>query len=167
MRLELVLILGFVVAASGTPANVVSADKAVGASAMSAAASALMTTQTIPGVAIDRAADGLFYVDAKAGYGDVRFLIDTGATHVVLSHADARRANGTAIAGSGGVIITAGGPAEVDWVVLESLEIHGRILRQVKAAVPHEDTGISLLGQNALAQFPALHINGDRLTFSS
>jgi len=97
----------------------------------------------------------------------VRFLIDTGATHVVLSHADARRANGTVIAGSGGIIMTAGGPAEVDWVVLESLEIRGRILRQVKAAVPHEDTGISLLGQNALAQFSALHINGDRLTFSS
>src|SRR3546814_2671774 len=43
-------------------------------------------------VVIPRSEDGHFYADAQVGAATVRFLIDTGATAVALSRADAQRA---------------------------------------------------------------------------
>src|SRR5690606_31402517 len=42
-------------------------------------------------VAIGRAADGHFWVDAEVNGEPVRFLVDTGASHVILSMADAEQ----------------------------------------------------------------------------
>src|SRR3546814_7567818 len=43
-------------------------------------------------VVIPRSEDGHFYADAQVGAATVHFLIDTGATAVALSRADAQRA---------------------------------------------------------------------------
>ena len=112
-----------------------------------------------------RAANGMFYIDGNFGEGSIRFLIDTGASHVVLSHNDARTVGAYSKPAGVAVLATAGGPVDVDWVVIPRIEIDSRVLRDVKAAVPRQDIGISLLGQNALAQFGSVHINGDHLTF--
>src|SRR5688500_6079381 len=41
---------------------------------------------------LQRSADGHFYVDAQVNGARIRFLVDTGATFVALTAADARRA---------------------------------------------------------------------------
>jgi aspartyl protease family protein len=94
-------------------------------------------------------------------------VVDTGATHVVLSHADAKRAGVSVATGTPDVIATAAGQIGVNWVILERVELQGKVLRHVKAAVPRQDIGVSLLGQNALGQFQGLRIDGDRLTLLS
>jgi aspartyl protease family protein len=111
-----------------------------------------------------RADDGLFYVDGHANGQTVKFLVDTGASYIVLSHRDATKLAVTRLDGADRTHLqTAAGLARVDWVKIPELHVNGRILREIRAAVPRHDVGISLLGQNALAQFHAIHITGDRL----
>jgi aspartyl protease family protein len=113
---------------------------------------------------IQRGNDGLFYIDAQLGSGKARLLVDTGASHVTLSHADAKKAISRPDRNGGPKIMTAAGAIEADWVIIEKLELHGNVLKDVKAAVPHRDTGLSLLGQSALVQFSSVQINGDHLS---
>lgn len=108
--------------------------------------------------------NGLFYVGGEVGAKSIRFLVDTGASHVILSHADARKVDADTAVGDTRTVITAGGPVAVDWIVIKEIAFEGHVIKNLKAAVPRRDVGLSLLGQNALAQFDAVHINGDRLT---
>lgn len=110
--------------------------------------------------------DGLFYVDGKLENRSIRFLVDTGASHVVLSHRDAKKVAPYVPSNTTGVVVTAGGPVAVDWIVIEEISFDGHSIKNLKAAVPRRDTGVSLLGQNALAQFDSLSIEGDTLTLS-
>ena len=113
-----------------------------------------------------RATDGLFYVQALSGQNRFKFLVDTGATHVVLSHSDASRLTLSKVKDADSQYVeTVSGSAKVDWVVIKEIEIEGRILKSLRAAVPHNDVAVSLLGQNALAQFQSLRISGDELHF--
>lgn len=115
------------------------------------------------GSAIARSSDGLFYITAQSAAGDVRMLVDTGASHVVLSHEDARKLGARRQNGESSMIATAAGIIETDWVVIAKLAINGHVLRDVQAAVPRHDVKTSLLGQNALAQFNAIRIEDDKL----
>lgn len=137
---------------------------AVGASAMTARASGSAIDVAAPHVGIPRSSDGLFYISAQGRSGAARFLVDTGASHVILSHADATAIKTRADTSRTQAIATAGGAVEADWVIIEKLELHGHVLKDVVAAVPRRDVGISLLGQNALVQFSGMRIDGDRLT---
>lgn len=136
------------------------------ASAMTARAVAGQASQSSAVKGIMRASNGLFYVSANVGSGEARFLVDTGASHVILSHSDAKKAIRRSNRQKTQGFITAGGAIAVDWVVLETLVIEGQTLRQVEAAIPHRDIGISLLGQNALVQFSSVRIEGDQLSLS-
>lgn len=113
--------------------------------------------------AIARSPDGLFYTTAHSPSGDVRLLVDTGASHVVLSHEDARKLGAKRQSAKQSTIATAAGTIDADWVMIERLEIGGHILKDVRAALPRSDVQISLLGQNALAQFSEVRIEGDNL----
>lgn len=115
---------------------------------------------------INRAADGLFYVGANLGTGEARFLIDTGASHVILSHADAKLAKVRTDQTTSAMLYTAGGTIDVDWVIIDELKVAGVVLKDVKAAVPRRDVGLSLLGQNALVGFSGVRIKGDSLSFN-
>jgi aspartyl protease family protein len=115
---------------------------------------------------IRRASNGLFYVTANVGSGDARFIVDTGASHVILSHSDARKSITRSNRKKTQDLMTAGGAIAVDWVVLDTLVIEGQVLRNVEAAIPQRDVGVSLLGQSALAQFSNVWIKGDQLTLS-
>lgn len=165
MRQALVYIAGFLTAASASPASLGMLDDRDG-SAFSARFSIAAVNQDRSSVSISRAEDGLFYVDAAVQSGSVRFLVDTGASHVIMSHADAARAGGRRVPRKSGLIQTAGGPVAVRWVVVDRMAVAGSVLLNVEAAVPEKDVGLSLLGQNALAQFSRLEINGDDLLLS-
>lgn len=136
------------------------------ATAFSARQSNLQITDTVLRSDILRANDGLFYISADVGPRQIRFLVDTGASHVVLSHTDARNSNAIPVSGQGSMILTAGGELAADWVTIDEMTVDGHVLRDVKAAVPRQDIGLSLLGQNALAQFTSVHIIGDHLRFT-
>lgn len=115
-----------------------------------------------PGVT-QRANDGLFYINAHLGTGKARLLVDTGASHVTLSHSDAKKAISRPDPDGGPRIMTAAGAIDTDWVIIEQLEVQGHVLKDIKAAIPHRDTGLSLLGQSVLIRFSGVRIDGDNL----
>ena len=114
---------------------------------------------------IQRQTDGLFYVNADIGSDEARFIVDTGASHVILSHADAKKAIIAPDPNNGSQIITAIGSVDADWVIIKRIVIAGHILENVPAAIPHRDTELSLLGQSALVRFSSVRIEGDQLAF--
>lgn len=111
-----------------------------------------------------RAADGMFYVRARVNGRPVRFLVDTGASVTVLTPADAARVGAAPHhPGFGARMDTAGGRARMAWTRLASVRVAGREARGVRAALVRGNLGVSLLGQNMLAQLGAVRIEGDRL----
>lgn len=115
---------------------------------------------------IERARDGMFYVDARVNDRMVRFLIDTGATHIVLSPGDAARvAAEPDAARPRAALRTAGGRTRMDWVRLGQVGVGGRTEHDVRAVVASDQSAVpvSLMGQNMLSRLSSLTISGDRL----
>lgn len=108
-----------------------------------------------------RAADGHFYADAMVNGAQVHFLIDTGASMVALTPADAQRA-GIALPAERASAQGAGGTIEVIPVIIERIAIGPLEARDVPGAVARE-LPISLLGQSFLAQVGRVEISGDRM----
>lgn len=119
-----------------------------------------------PAPVAQRANDGLFYVRGTGGAGSVTFLVDTGASHVVLGHKDIDKLKIAPLQTfDRDYLKTASGKVQVKWVVIDELSVGGSTLHNVRAAIPQSDIGISLLGQNALAQFQTVNIDGDTISF--
>lgn len=115
---------------------------------------------------IQRERDGLFYVRANVNGRPVRFLIDTGASVVVLSKADARAVGALPSAARYGArMATAGGDRPMAWTRLRSVTVAGHEVRGVTAAVVSGGPQVSLLGQNLLAKLGAVRIEGDKMAF--
>lgn len=108
-----------------------------------------------------RADDGHFYAEAQVNGARIRFLVDTGASIVALTPADAQRA-GIALPSERSKAIGAGGEVEVMPVMLNRVAIGTLSANQVRAAVaPH--LPVSLLGQSFLSQVGTVEISGDRM----
>lgn len=122
---------------------------------------------TSSGSEVIRSSDGLFYVTAIVNGVPIRFLVDTGASMIVLRPEDARRA---------GVQMkedafrhtadTAGGKTAMAKVMLDEVIVGGTTQRALNAAVVRHDMPVSLLGQNWVAQLASLTISGDRMLFN-
>lgn len=107
---------------------------------------------------------GHFLADAAVNGTHVRFLVDTGASHVALTPFDAQRL---------GFDIdeldyrqpyqTANGIAYAAPVRLEEVSIGSVSIRNVRASVMKEGLTQSLLGMSFLGELSALEIVGDRL----
>ena len=81
----------------------------------------------------------------------LRFLVDTGASSVVLSSADARRAGVNYLTGTRGLTQTANGVVPVYTVKLDTLRIGDITLNNVDAAVIEGDRlPLALLGMSFL-----------------
>ncbi len=116
-------------------------------------------------IVIRRARDGHYYLDTKVNGVAIRFLVDTGATSVALTRADAKRLgfdpdrlDYTLRVG------TAGGER---WAApLPPLEVAiGRLrLANVRAHVNDGGLEDSLLGMTVLSRFKSVAIEGDALT---
>lgn len=119
-----------------------------------------------PSHSITRASDGLFYVDAIVNDQPMRFIVDTGASIVVLTHSDARRIGLGVDEGRFNTNVqTVGGNTNMAMTSLNHVRIAGREVRQLRAAVVREGLGVSLLGVNALSQLGQVTIEGDVLRF--
>jgi aspartyl protease family protein len=123
--------------------------------------------KTADGSEVLRAADGLFYVTAIVNGAPVRFLLDTGASMVVLTPEDARRAgvapeqeHFTASAE------TANGRTSMARVMLDEIIVGDKHVAQVGAAVVQDNLKVSLLGQSWLSRLKAVTITGDRMVLN-
>ena len=141
------------------------ADAEAGVPSRADTAAVLSTPQ---GVVSERAEDGLFYVTGRLGKRQVRFLVDTGSTDVVLSAADASRL-GAGLEDVGVARLrTAGGAAAVRKVRIKRVRLAGRVVRDITAVVAPAGAGVrvSLMGQSLLSRLGTLRISGDRLSLS-
>lgn len=117
------------------------------------------------GGAVRRSPDGLFYVNAAVNGVPVRFLIDTGASVVVLTAADAQRVGVMPPAESfRHAAETAGGRATMARVTLASLAAGPAERQGIDAAIADTGLGVSLLGQSWLSKLQSITISGDEMT---
>jgi aspartyl protease family protein len=111
-----------------------------------------------------RAPDGLFYVTGRVNGVKVRFLLDTGATMVVLTPQDAARVGASDGIRRGHLLMeTAAGPSAVDRVTLDAVSIAGHRVANVNAAVVRRGLKVSLLGQNLLSRLGPVTLSGNAL----
>ena len=107
---------------------------------------------------------GHFLVDAEVNGTKVTFLVDTGASSVVLSPADARRA-GLAPERLRFTerFNTANGTVRAAPVELREIRIGQLAQRYVPASVNEAPMGISLLGMTFLGRLESWSVEGGRL----
>jgi aspartyl protease family protein len=118
-------------------------------------------------IEVPRAPDGHFHLEAEIGGTPVTFIVDTGASMVVLSREDAQRVGFDVDAlDFSGRATTANGAVAVAPVRLDEIRIGPVAVTNVGAAVNGGDLGISLLGMSFLNRFARIEIVGDRLTLS-
>ena len=113
---------------------------------------------------LTRAPDGHFYTDAQVNGTVIRFLVDTGASSVALSKADAAKiglqftdADFTA-RGQG-----AGGALLLKPVMLDRIIVGTTAAANVEGVIVNSDMKVSLLGQSWLKRVGTVEIKGDRM----
>jgi aspartyl protease family protein len=112
---------------------------------------------------LQRKPDGHFYVTAEVNGTPITFLVDTGATTIALSEADARAA-GLPFSREEfePIARTANGVARGKALTISKVAIEGKEVMEVEAAVV-EGAELSLLGQSYLARISGVQMNGDTM----
>jgi len=111
-----------------------------------------------------RSGDGHFYIDAEVNGRPVRFLVDTGASEVVLSPADARRLGFTpSMLTFDRIYQTANGIGRGAPVVLQSIAVGPFRFDEVAASVNDVAMSDSLLGLSFLNRLSGYEVRGDSL----
>ena len=113
---------------------------------------------------IERSDDGHFYVDAEVNGQLVHFLIDTGASSVVLTMADAKHV-GLPFSPGQFRVIARGASGDVSGQILKigRVAIGGKEAFDVEGAVVADGLDVSLLGQSFLSRIGTLVIDGDKM----
>ena len=115
-------------------------------------------------VEVDRAQDGHFYLTLDINSVPTRFVVDTGATDIVLSRDDAMAAGiDVDLIAFSGSATTANGVVNTAPVVLGTVALGERLDTQVSAVVNGGALHESLLGMTYLRRFTRLEITQDRL----
>lgn len=113
---------------------------------------------------LTRHRDGHFYTEGSIDGARVRFLVDTGASIVALTGADAESLGLTwdesslQPIGRGANGVVNGIPVRLDRVEIEGIEA-----RNVEAAIIPEGLDVSLLGQSFLSKVHNVQISGDEM----
>lgn len=127
-----------------------------------------LTSSSLPPtgeVRLGRASDSHFYADANVDGTNIRMMVDSGASIVALTRADADAmgidVDRLPIAGTAR---TAGGDVPMRRLILDSVDIDGVEVRRVEAAIVDSNMAVSLLGQSFLSKLDAVNIEGDTMT---
>ncbi len=108
---------------------------------------------------------GHFVIEAKVDGVNIRFLVDTGASDVMLSPADARRLGFDLSALSfTRPYRTANGSVMGAPVRLNSIAVGPIVVENVRASVNGAEMNESLLGMSFLERLSSFEVSGDRLT---
>lgn len=115
-------------------------------------------------IEVPRSFDGHYYLTLDINGVATEFVVDTGATDMVLTQADARRVgidpDRLAYTGSAG---TANGVVRTARVSLDEVDVGGLRDRNVLAVVNEGEMDTSLLGMRYLNRFDRLEISDGRL----
>ena len=118
-------------------------------------------------VVVTRAQDGHYHLTLDVNGVPILFLVDTGASDMVLSRADAARAGiDTDRLRFLGTAITANGTVQTASVRLDQVRLGGMTDRDVPAQISDGDMPGSLLGMAYLSRFARISIEGDRMTLT-
>ena len=115
-------------------------------------------------VEVPRSPDGHYYLTLQINGADTRFVVDTGATDVVLTQEDARSAgiDPSSLVYSGRAT-TANGVVETAPVRLQKVELGEMVDLGVRASVNGAPMAQSLLGMSYLQRFERIEITGGKL----
>ncbi len=118
-------------------------------------------------IELPRAPNGHYYLTAQVNGSPIRFVVDTGATGIVLNMADARSAgiNPETLVFSGEAL-TANGPVSTAPVRLREIAIGPISDKEVRAWVNDGHMDISLLGMSYLQRFSRIEITPDALVLT-
>ncbi|CTQ50262.1 retropepsin-like aspartic protease family protein [Jannaschia donghaensis] len=130
----------------------------------------LLPTQTYVGgqdgmvIEVPRRFDGHYYMTLRINGELVDFVVDTGASDIVLS-ADDARAVGVDLRDLAymGRAQTANGTIRTAQVFLDEVQVGETVDRDVRAIVGDGELGISLLGMSYLGGFGKIEIENDTL----
>jgi aspartyl protease family protein len=118
-------------------------------------------------IELPRAPDGHYYVTAEVNGTPTRFVVDTGASQIVLSRRDAARAGlDTQSLIFTGRARTANGTVRTAPVRLDRLSIGPIEDRNLRAVVNEGEMDGSLLGMDYLRRFSSVEITGERLVLT-
>lgn len=115
-------------------------------------------------VSFNRARDGHFYAEVNVNGQYIEFVVDTGATDIVLTEADAERlgyrVDDLIFSGRAS---TANGPVAMARIRLDSMVLGRFTDRNIPASVNGGALETSLLGMRYLGRFRKIEISGSRL----
>jgi clan AA aspartic protease (TIGR02281 family) len=122
-------------------------------------------SNSLQSVQLSMASDGHFHADAYIGATAVGFLVDTGASNVLLSPGDARRVgyNPAGLAYTE-VYHTADGEVRAAPVLLPEIAVGPIRVTNVPASIFEHETAFSLLGMSFLSRLSGYEVNGNMLT---
>jgi len=115
-------------------------------------------------ITLKRARDGHFYANLKINGQNVEFVVDTGATNMVLSRDDARKVGiDPASLAFIGTANTANGPVRTARTKAEKVEFGTRTDANVTVWVNKGEMFGSLLGMDYLRRFSSIEIAGTEM----
>jgi len=115
-------------------------------------------------ILLTRAGDGHFYATLTINDADITFVVDTGATNVVISRDDALRMGiDPDNLNYMGRAQTANGTVETASVRLDEVKFANRIDRNLAASVNGGELDTSLLGMSYLNRFSTIQISGNQM----
>ena len=124
----------------------------------------LPITQQDGAIAMPRASDGHYYVTAEVNGTEIEFLVDTGASDIVLSRADAARIgfdlDKLAFSGSAR---TANGVVPIAYGRLKTMRLGHHLDQAVSVSINGGEMDKSLLGMSYLGRFERIEITQDQL----
>jgi aspartyl protease family protein len=117
---------------------------------------------------IGRGTDGQFWADGEVNGRPVRFLVDTGATTVALTQADARSLGlDPELLNYSYVMMTANGPERAAPVRLDEVAVGNVKVMDVQAFVAQGGLGTSLLGMSYLGRLSKVEQTPDSMVLRS
>ena len=112
---------------------------------------------------LERTESGHFYTYATVNGQLVKFVVDTGADVVALTPEDAERAGVKFNPAQFEVVAEgAGGPVRGQDVRIDSIEVDGKLVNDVRGVVL-ENSRKSLLGQSYLSRMGEVQMRGDTM----
>lgn len=119
-------------------------------------------------VSFIRAKDGHFQIEALVNNVPIQFMVDTGASNIALTKADAKRLGfDVANLSYNEPMHTANGLTFGAPIQLAELKIGNIVVHDISASVTQNLHGLSLLGMSFLQKLRGFKIEGDHLTFEA
>jgi aspartyl protease family protein len=118
-------------------------------------------------IELPRASDGHFYLTADVNGQPIEFMVDTGATNVVLTmEAAAALGFGEGDLRFTGIAYTANGEVPIAPIKLSEIRVGDLVDTDIRAAVNGGELDTPLLGMDYLDRFERIEIQGDRLVLT-